>query len=113
QQVRLLEKQFTRLIQQRLSQRQQQLAAQAHLLNSLSPLNVLGRGYSITQQTDGRIVQQASEVVAGARIRSRLHQGWLESEVIAIHTDNAVAQPQSVNKVRTRKSTPRKKTSED
>ncbi|MCB2386569.1 MULTISPECIES: exodeoxyribonuclease VII large subunit [Thalassolituus] len=107
QQVALLEKQFTRLIQQRLTQRQQQLAAQAHLLNSLSPLNVLGRGYSITQQTDGRVVQQASEIAAGQRIHSRLHSGWLESEVIAVHTDSAVPQPEGAKKPRTRKSTPR------
>ncbi|UZK03847.1 exodeoxyribonuclease VII large subunit [Venatoribacter cucullus] len=66
---------------QQQQQWQQQLAAQAKLLHSLSPLNVLARGYSITQFSDGRVVNNAADVQPGDRIRTRLQHGWLDAEV--------------------------------
>ncbi len=52
------------------------------LLQSLSPLQVLARGYSITQTADGKVIQNASNLQTGERITTRLQQGWLESEVV-------------------------------
>jgi exodeoxyribonuclease VII large subunit len=50
-------------------------------LSSLSPLNILGRGYSITfKLADGEIVKEASVLKAGDDIKTRLHRG----EVISI-----------------------------
>ena len=66
-------------------QLKQKLASQVQLLQSLSPLQVLARGYSITQTADGKVVQDANSLKPGERITTRLQQGWLESEVVKTH----------------------------
>ena len=50
-------------------------------LRVLNPLNVLERGYSLTQRTDGRVVRNAAEVNPGERLRTRLARGSIEVEV--------------------------------
>lgn len=60
-------------------------------LNALSPLNVLQRGYSITQGPDGTIVRKAGDVVPGDRIITRLHQGRLVARVESV--DDPTAAP--------------------
>ena len=44
----------------------------ASALDAMSPLKVLGRGYSIAQLEDGKIVKRFSDVKTGDRIRLRL-----------------------------------------
>ena len=53
-------------------------------LDALSPLGVLGRGYSITLTDDGRAVRDAAEVQAGDAVRVRLHRGALACSVTTI-----------------------------
>jgi len=50
-------------------------------LRVLNPLNVLERGYSLTQRTDGRVVRNAAEVDPGEILRTRLARGSIEVEV--------------------------------
>jgi exodeoxyribonuclease VII large subunit len=50
-------------------------------LRVLNPLNVLERGYSLTQRTDGRVVRNAAEVVPGEILCTRLARGSIEVEV--------------------------------
>ncbi len=50
-------------------------------LRALNPLNVLERGYSLTQRMDGRLVRRAAEVNPGERLRTRLARGSIEVEV--------------------------------
>ena len=60
----------------------QHLGAVAARLESLSPLAVLGRGYSLTQRADdGRIVRAATELVAGQEITTRFSRGRATSRV--------------------------------
>ena len=49
-------------------------------LEALSPVAILGRGYSITYR-DGRIVKDAREVKPGDRLRTRLGSGEIDSRV--------------------------------
>ena len=73
--------------QLRLSQTMnQQIVGQRHRLNQLvamlegvSPLAILSRGYSVTKTADGRIVRQASEVKSGDRLVTRLGEGEIHS----------------------------------
>ncbi len=51
-------------------------------LESLSPLAVLGRGYSLTTDSDGGLVTSHTEVAAGDRLMTRLQRGMIESEVL-------------------------------
>ncbi len=51
-------------------------------LESLSPLNVLKRGYSLTLRTaDGRIIRAAAELAPGQQITTRFAQGSAASRV--------------------------------
>ena len=65
----------------RLERSRQSLGKTAAKLESLSPLSVLSRGYSLTQTQDGDIVHQADDVALGQTVVTRLAQGWLESSV--------------------------------
>ena len=50
-------------------------------LAGLNPEAVLGRGYSITRDADGRVVSDAAAVREGDRLTTTLARGSLESEV--------------------------------
>lgn len=74
----------TRALANRASRARDRLAALAGKLDSLSPLQVLARGYSLTQrEPDGALVTEASQVRPGDRIRTRLQHGELISQIIA------------------------------
>jgi len=53
-------------------------------LDSLSPLGVLGRGYSLTRRPTGEVVRSARQVAAGDELRVLLHEGSLDARVTAI-----------------------------
>lgn len=50
-------------------------------LNSLDPLTVLERGFSITTREDGTILRSVADAPKGLRIKTRLKDGTLESKV--------------------------------
>ncbi|HEX3175083.1 MAG TPA: exodeoxyribonuclease VII large subunit [Methylomirabilota bacterium] len=52
-------------------------------LDSLSPLAVLGRGYSLTRSASGEIVRSARQVAAGTEVSVLLHEGSLLCRVNA------------------------------
>jgi len=60
---------------------QHRLAAVTGRLDSLSPLAVLGRGYSLTRTRAGDIVRDAARVVAGDAVDVLLARGRLECRV--------------------------------
>ena len=53
-------------------------------LEALSPRGTLERGYSITLGADGRALTDAGEVQPGGRVRTLLHRGSLESDVVEV-----------------------------
>ncbi len=62
--------------------RRDRLALLGARLDLLSPLQTLGRGYSIVfRERDGAIVRRAAEVTAGEVLCIRLHQGELRAVV--------------------------------
>ncbi|MHB8907989.1 MAG: exodeoxyribonuclease VII large subunit [Syntrophales bacterium] len=62
--------------------RSHRLASAMALIDSLSPLAVLNRGYSITRRLpDGRILRRARDVTAGDRIDVRLAAGSLRAVI--------------------------------
>jgi exodeoxyribonuclease VII large subunit len=62
----------------RLRSRTEQVSIAAGKLNSLSPLAVLGRGYAIAFDADGRVIKRASDVAAGDRLRVRVNEGDID-----------------------------------
>jgi exodeoxyribonuclease VII large subunit len=64
-----------------LEKAKSQLAGLAGRLESLSPLNVLSRGYSFTRTVDGRVLQDAADVRPGDVVTTRLKVGEFTSRV--------------------------------
>ncbi|HLJ95522.1 MAG TPA: exodeoxyribonuclease VII large subunit [Gemmataceae bacterium] len=73
---------LNRAMQQRLALVNEHLKARASHLETLSPLNVLGRGYSLTRrEADGRVVRSAEQVQPGERLVTRVQHGQIFSRV--------------------------------
>jgi exodeoxyribonuclease VII large subunit len=58
--------------------------AAAARLNALSPLNVLARGYSLTERRDRRLLRDVADVAVDEVIVTRLHRGQLTSRVLSV-----------------------------
>lgn len=72
-----------------LAFRRQSLRTLAAALESLSPLSILGRGYSILQTVPGNVViKRAQDVSVGETIRARLGEGQLLCEVRKVLQDS-------------------------
>lgn len=73
-----------RLVQAMLRQQERKRAEfgnSAGLLHAMSPLAVLGRGYSIVQNKNGHIIRNCTELQLGENISVRLARGGFDSEV--------------------------------
>jgi exodeoxyribonuclease VII large subunit len=71
-----------RAAQQRLTSARQALEAAAARLETLSPLNVLARGYTLThKEEDNAVLRSADQVRPGERLVTRLHRGEVVSRV--------------------------------
>jgi exodeoxyribonuclease VII large subunit len=63
--------------------------ALAARLDSLSPLAVLGRGYSLTRRvSDGRVIRHAAELAVGDELNTRFAHGRARSRVEQIEPDS-------------------------
>jgi len=70
------------LMKNRLTGGRERWLRMAEVLEGLSPLNVLARGYSVTlREADEAVVRKASQVEPGARIRTVLGAGEITSVV--------------------------------
>jgi exodeoxyribonuclease VII large subunit len=70
-----------RAIRRRLAKLDDRLSATAARLESLSPLAVLARGYSVTTRANGEIIRDAKQIELGEAIRTRLARGQIVSRV--------------------------------
>ena len=63
------------------------MAQQAQVLDSLSPLKVLERGYTILSKASGEVIKDAASVSAGDSVQARLARGQLELIVDKVAKD--------------------------
>jgi exodeoxyribonuclease VII large subunit len=71
-----------RAVQQYMRQASERLASQAARLETLSPLNVLSRGYSLTRrEADQTVVRNAQDVAPGERLLTDVRHGRILSRV--------------------------------
>ena len=73
-----------RAIRQRIAQARQCAAGLSARLESLSPLGVLSRGYTLTTRLDGRLIAGADEVSVGEQIQTRFARGQAVSRVESV-----------------------------
>jgi exodeoxyribonuclease VII large subunit len=81
-QLAQLHARLTQAMQQQLSSSRNQLSLQASRLDSVSPLSVLARGYSITKNQHGGVVKSVNDVSSGELITTELADGQLQSKVV-------------------------------
>lgn len=69
----------------RLNREKQRFASLAAKLDALSPLKVLGRGYSIALDSEGRAVKEAGQLRPGDRLSLRLAKGEADCLVESVN----------------------------
>jgi exodeoxyribonuclease VII large subunit len=70
-------------IDQKLEAAKNTLQQHAQVLEALSPLGVLARGYSLTVDAEtGKLITSEQEVVPGQTIRTKLASGEIQSTVL-------------------------------
>lgn len=74
-------KQLCHLMQLQLQQRQQRLGETVRVLQTVSPLKTLERGYAITTDKTGKVIRSSQSVNSGDIIQTRLAQGELSCRV--------------------------------
>lgn len=60
------------------------LAHATAMLQNLSPLNTLSRGYAIVMTKEGRAVRSVNEVKVGDQLKTRLNEGELDCQVTQV-----------------------------
>lgn len=65
----------------RLAEPGRRLSALAASLDAMSPLRVLGRGYAMVADEQGRVLRRAGDAAVGARVSNRLADGTLYCRV--------------------------------
>ncbi|MFA6499453.1 MAG: exodeoxyribonuclease VII large subunit [Desulfurivibrionaceae bacterium] len=79
--VQELRRRLTQAILRQQERKRAALGKTAGLLHAISPLAVLGRGYSIVQQQNGNIIRSCRNVNLGENISITLAQGGLDCKV--------------------------------
>jgi len=79
--VDLLKQNLDRNVNHALENAQAKIAKIGATLDALSPLAVLGRGYSLTQTADGTVARSAIDLQPGDRLHTRLADGTVWSVV--------------------------------
>jgi len=71
-------------VQQQLNGNKQRFGNLAAQLEGVSPLATLARGFSVTTAADGQVIKKTKQLHPGDTLKTRLDDGWVESEVTAI-----------------------------
>ncbi|AXO17521.1 TPA: exodeoxyribonuclease VII large subunit [Providencia stuartii] len=67
-----------------LNSYKQRFAVACSKMETVSPLATLARGFSISETSDGAVLKKTSQVKLGQKLKTRLNDGWVESEVTDI-----------------------------
>lgn len=70
-------------MEKQLNGSRQRFGTLAVQLESASPLATLARGFSVTTSSNGDVIKNTRQLQRGDTLRTRLNDGWVESEVTA------------------------------
>nr|WP_111640930.1 exodeoxyribonuclease VII large subunit [Marinimicrobium alkaliphilum] len=87
EQLQQLHSRLTRAEQQQRQRKQQRLSEAARLLNTVSPLNTLERGYSITRTPEGAVLTHHDQVKTNQDLVTHLAHGKIYSKVTSVKHD--------------------------
>ena len=78
----LLRQQLNSAIKKTVVEKNENLKIEMATLDALSPLSVLKRGFSITENARGEILRRAENVKTGETVKIRLSEGKIEAKVL-------------------------------
>ena len=83
--IQQLDELFTNLqesLKNLIKNKENSLSTTSGKLNLLSPLNILGRGYSICwKESDNKIIRKSSDLKVNDKLKIRLHKGSIFGKV--------------------------------
>lgn len=82
-----LDQRLRRAMTTQLNNLTKRLQKNMALLDTVSPLATLRRGYAIARTEDGRILRSSKETRAGEQIRVKLAQGQLRTQVVSLEEE--------------------------
>lgn len=88
--LQFLQKRLQSNIQQAAQRNAQRLASLAQLLNTVSPLSTLQRGYAIVSDSNHHVLNDAKKTAVGATVHARLARGELICKVESILPDQTI-----------------------
>lgn len=87
QRVQQQEYRLQQALERQFNTYRQRFGVACSQLEAVSPLATLARGYSVTQTPRGERVKTTDQAQVGERLKTRLQDGWVESEVKIITVD--------------------------
>lgn len=85
QQVQQWQYRMQQSMDKQLSHHRQRFGTMAAQLQGVSPLATLARGFSVTTDPQGRLIKQTKQLQQGDLLRTRLNDGWVESQVTTLN----------------------------
>lgn len=70
--------------QRRIADASARLAQAAASLDALSPLKVIGRGYSMVRTAERRLVRRLADAPPGTQLEARVSDGWIYAEAVGV-----------------------------
>ena len=84
QHLQQLEKNLRQAVVLQLQTKKQQFGQQASLLNAVSPLATLDRGYAIVKTNQQNVLRSINDITIGASINTQVSNGIIESQVTRV-----------------------------
>ncbi len=81
QRVQQQEYRLQQAMERQLNAYRQRFGVACSQLETVSPLATLARGYSVTQTPRGELLKTTKQAQVGELLKTRLQDGWVESEV--------------------------------
>jgi exodeoxyribonuclease VII large subunit len=81
QQLADMHRQMTRSLNQQLQQNKNRVAQTMHLLDAVSPLKTVGRGYAIIRDQQGAVIKTVAAVHSGDQLKGQLADGEIRFTV--------------------------------
>ncbi|AWH90115.1 exodeoxyribonuclease VII large subunit [Limnobaculum parvum] len=88
QQLQQYQYQLQQALERQLNAARQRFSVGYSQLEAVSPLATLARGYSVTTAPDGKMLKKSKQVKTGDMLKTRLSDGWIESQVSGIYSTN-------------------------
>ncbi|MDX7992401.1 exodeoxyribonuclease VII large subunit [Xenorhabdus littoralis] len=84
QSIQQLDFRLKQAIERQLGRYREKFAVSCSRMEAVSPLATLSRGYSISEASDGKLLKQVKQVKVGDALKTRLQDGWIESQVMQV-----------------------------